>query len=85
VWAALRYRKGQAAVVAALAALITACAAFVPLYDRAMQQALVDVELERHSAIEAGAQLEAVSVVPPAYSSAELHPPQFSHQHQSSR
>ncbi len=38
-----RYRPFQAAVIALLAALITACAAFAPLYDRAMRQALADI------------------------------------------
>jgi hypothetical protein len=42
---ALGYRKGQAAALALLAALVTACAVFAPLYDRVMQQALVDVKL----------------------------------------
>jgi len=42
---ALAYRKGQAAALALLAALVTACAVFAPLYDRAMQQALVDVKV----------------------------------------
>ncbi|MDF1606310.1 FtsX-like permease family protein [Nocardioides sp. YIM 152315] len=40
-----RYRPLQAAAVAALAALMTACAAFAPLYYRAMQQALTDITI----------------------------------------
>ncbi|MFJ9392835.1 FtsX-like permease family protein [Nocardioides sp. NPDC101246] len=43
---ALRYRAGQVVVIALLAALVTTCAAFAPLYDRAMQQAAVAVALE---------------------------------------
>lgn len=45
MWQAIRYRRAQALVVAALAALITACAVFAPLYDRALQQAMVRVRL----------------------------------------
>ena len=45
VWKLIRHRRGQAFAIAALAALITACAAFAPLYDRAMQQALVQERL----------------------------------------
>ena len=37
-------------MLVALSALITACAAFAPVYDRAMQQALVDTLLARASA-----------------------------------
>lgn len=43
---ALRFRAGQVVVIALLSALVTACAAFAPLYDRAMQQAAVAVTLE---------------------------------------
>lgn len=42
---ALGHRRGQTAALAAVAALITACTAFAPVYDRAMQQALVDTLL----------------------------------------
>ena len=45
VWKLILHRRGQAFAIAALAALITACAAFAPLYDRAMQQALVQERL----------------------------------------
>lgn len=45
MWKAIRYRRAQALVIAALAALITACAVFAPLYDRALQQALVATRL----------------------------------------
>ncbi|HEY7722360.1 MAG TPA: FtsX-like permease family protein [Pedococcus sp.] len=41
MWAAIRYRRAQAAVLVLLAALITACAAFAPLYERGLEQALV--------------------------------------------
>ena len=43
----LRYRPFQAVAIATLAALVTACAAFAPLYGRAMQQALTDLAVDR--------------------------------------
>ena len=42
---ALGHRRGQTSALLAVAALITACTAFAPVYDRAMQQALVDTLL----------------------------------------
>lgn len=48
VWRLILHRRAQAAAIAALAALITACAVFAPLYDRAMQQALVQQRLADH-------------------------------------
>src|ERR1700712_2174567 len=54
-----RYRPFQAAAIAALAALITACAAFAPLYDRAMQQALTDIAIAHESPAVVGLQLSA--------------------------
>ena len=45
MWKLIRYRRLQALSIALLAALITTCAVFAPLYDRATQQALVDVRL----------------------------------------
>lgn len=39
------HRLGQTVALLAVAALITACTAFAPVYDRAMQQALVDTQL----------------------------------------
>jgi hypothetical protein len=45
MWKAIRYRRAQALVIAALSALITACAVFAPLYDRALQQSLVGARL----------------------------------------
>ena len=42
MWKLIRYRRLQALSIALLAALITTCAVFAPLYDRATQQALVD-------------------------------------------
>ena len=39
------HRRGQAVALVAISVLITACTAFAPTYDRAMQQALVDTLL----------------------------------------
>ena len=39
---ALGHRRGQTLALIAISALITACTTFAPVYDRAMQQALVD-------------------------------------------
>ncbi|MDI6908560.1 FtsX-like permease family protein [Nocardioides sp.] len=52
-----RYRPFQALALAALAALVAACAVFAPLYDRAMQQALTDITVERADPAVAGLQL----------------------------
>jgi hypothetical protein len=54
-----RYRPFQAAAIAALAALITACAVFAPLYDRAMQQALADIAIAQEASAVVGLQLRA--------------------------
>lgn len=45
VWTVIRYRWLQALVVTSLAGLVTACAVFAPLYDRAIQQATVQTRL----------------------------------------
>ena len=39
MWAAIRYRRAQAAVLVLLSALIATCAVFAPLYQRALEQA----------------------------------------------
>lgn len=46
---ALGHRRGQTFALAAVSALITACTAFTPVYDRAMQQALVETLLAHAS------------------------------------
>ena len=46
---ALGHRRGQTLALVAVSALITACTAFAPIYDRAMQQALVDTLLANAS------------------------------------
>ena len=38
MWAAIRYRRAQALTLLLLSALITACAVFAPLYERALEQ-----------------------------------------------
>lgn len=47
MWAAMRYRRAQGLVIAGLAALITVCLCFAPLYERALDQALVRRALDR--------------------------------------
>ena len=49
---AVGHRRGQAAALVAVSALITACTAFAPVYDRAMQQAVVDTLLAHASPAE---------------------------------
>jgi hypothetical protein len=46
-WSALRFRPAQALVIGGLSMLVAACAAFAPLYDRAMEQAAVDQQLRQ--------------------------------------
>ncbi|GAA4724337.1 hypothetical protein GCM10025782_22930 [Pedococcus ginsenosidimutans] len=41
MWAAIRYRRAQAIVLVLLATLVTACATFAPLYERALEQSLL--------------------------------------------
>ena len=45
--AALRYRWVQALVLILLAALVTACSGMAPLYNRAVDQAVVAATLEK--------------------------------------
>ena len=49
---AVGHRRGQALALVAVSALITACTAFAPVYDRAMQQAVVDTLLAHASPAE---------------------------------
>jgi hypothetical protein len=63
----IRHRPVQACVIAALSALVTACAVFTPLYQRALDQASVHVELD-HAAPGADAlQLTSDGVLPSTY------------------
>ena len=58
----IRHRPGQAVAIALLSALVTTCAAFAPLYDRAMQQALVDIDLARSTVAVTGLQLTSTAI-----------------------
>src|SRR6188508_259643 len=60
---ALGHRRGQALALVAVAALITACTAFAPVYDRAMQQALVDTRLAQASTDEASVIVQSEAAV----------------------
>ena len=51
MWAAIRYRRAQALALLLLSALITACAVFAPLYERALEQSLLRDRLTRQSEI----------------------------------
>lgn len=57
MWKLVRYRPGQALTVGLLAAVVVASAVFATLYDRATQQALVDVELSQAPVQESGLRL----------------------------
>ena len=70
-----RYRPFQAAVIALLAALITACAAFAPLYDRAMRQALSDIIIEETPPALAGLQLTAIQTAEYGFGFHQQSPP----------
>ncbi len=63
----LRYRPFQAAAIATLAALITACAVFAPLYDRAMRQALTDIAIAHEPVAVVGLHLRAAADVESTY------------------
>jgi hypothetical protein len=71
----LRYRPFQAAVIALLAALITACAAFAPLYDRAMRQALADIVIDRTPPALAGLQVSAANTAEFGFGFHDQSPP----------
>lgn len=49
--AAIRYRPAQAALLALLSAIVVGCAAFAPLYERALEQSLVRAGLARLSTV----------------------------------
>lgn len=51
MWAAIRYRRAQAVALMLLSALLTACAVFAPLYERALEQSLLRDGLTRQSAL----------------------------------
>ena len=60
MWAAIRYRRAQALALLLLSALITACAVFAPLYERALEQSLLRDGLTRQSEISTSIVAEAV-------------------------
>jgi putative ABC transport system permease protein len=49
MWAAIRYRRTQAVVLVLLSALIATCAVFAPLYQRALEQALLRTSISSAS------------------------------------
>ena len=57
MWKLVRYRPGQTLTIGLLAAVVVAAAVFATLYDRATQQALVDVELSQAPVQESGLKL----------------------------
>ncbi|MDQ2781141.1 MAG: hypothetical protein M3Y26_01210 [Actinomycetota bacterium] len=59
MWAAIRYRPAQALAMLALSALITTCAVFAPLYERALEQSLLLDGLNRYDPIQTALILEA--------------------------
>lgn len=59
--AALRYRWVQALVLILLAALVTACSVMAPLYNRAVDQAMVAATLEKSTSSERGLRLSSGS------------------------
>ncbi len=60
---ATRYRRAQALVVLVLSTLVTACLVFAPMYDRALQQAMVTVRLQAEPAQTSGLSLTSYSAV----------------------
>lgn len=67
MWAAIRYRPAQALALLALSALITTCAVFAPLYERALEQSLLLEGLNRYDPIQTALILDAASLrdIPP--------------------
>ena len=70
----LGHRRGQALALLAVSALITACTAFAPVYDRAMQQALVDTLLAQASTAELVVRVESAAEVQARGASEALEP-----------
>ena len=66
--AALRYRWVQALVLILLAALVTACSVMAPLYNRAVDQAMVAATLEKSTSSERGLRLSSGSSSQPVLS-----------------
>ena len=62
------HRPVQACVIGLLAALVTACALLTPLYQRALEQASVTVELDQAPASASQLHLTSTGVLPDIYS-----------------
>ena len=60
MWAAIRYRRAQAFALLLVSALITACAVFAPLYERALEQSLLRDGLVRQDAMATAVVAQAV-------------------------
>jgi len=71
----IRHRPVQAVVIAALAALVTACAVLTPLYQRALEQASVQVQLAHAPASATQLQLTSNGILPDIYSGARFARP----------
>jgi putative ABC transport system permease protein len=63
----IAHRPVQAAVIAILSALVTACAVFTPLYQRALDQASVQVELDHAAPGASALQLTSDGILPSRY------------------
>ena len=80
MWAAIRYRRAQAVAVALLSTLITACAVFAPIYERSLEQSLLQEGLKRNDVIATAVSLDTVAVrdVPPVASTTrKVFPPEL--------
>jgi hypothetical protein len=64
---AIRYRPAQACVIALLSGLVTACAVMTPLYQRALDQASTQVELDHAPRGTALLQLTSSGILPTYY------------------
>lgn len=73
MWAAIRYRRAQALVLVLLSALIATCAAFAPLYQRALEQAQLRQTVNAASAADTALVVRAGrTAANPAFPTSEL-------------
>jgi putative ABC transport system permease protein len=63
----IAHRPVQAAVIAALSALVTACAVLTPLYQRALDQASAQVQLDHAPGASSGLALTSSGALPSTY------------------
>lgn len=61
MWQGIRYRAAQAVTLALLAALIATCAVFAPVYQRAVEQTVVDVLLQQSTVANRGLSLRSAA------------------------